>query len=53
MISAKTSTQIGAKINRREFDLIGIINFLAASLRPSARGCRRPQNPTTFGPTRR
>jgi len=32
---------------------VGIKSSLNINLAPSARGCKRPQNPTTLGPFRR
>jgi hypothetical protein len=33
--------------------LLGTINSLVTSFKPSAIGCNKPQKPTTFGPLRR
>ena len=49
-IRAKAKVKIGdnAKINLFEFS--GKIVSLVNSLIPSAKGCKRPKGPTTFGP---
>lgn len=41
---------MGANIKITKFALDGNIVSLTKSFKPSARGCNKPNNPTTFGP---
>ena len=43
---------IGAMMKRTPLALDGTIVSLSTSLRPSAKGCSRPNAPTTLGPRR-
>lgn len=52
-IRAKKNVKIGENTNKNVFDLLGTINSLVTSFKPSAIGCNKPQKPTTFGPLRR
>jgi len=40
-------------MNKNLFAWYGIINSLINAFNPSAKGCNKPQKPTTFGPLRR
>ena len=42
----------GAKINKKELELLGEIISLTNSLKPSPKGCNSPKTPTTLGPWR-
>jgi len=43
---------IGAAINIVKFALLGNTVSFKSNFRPSAKGCNKPKNPTTFGPLR-
>ena len=47
----KNSVKIGATRKLKVFELVGITVSLSRSLRPSARGCNKPNNPTLLGPS--
>jgi hypothetical protein len=49
----KNKANIGAIINTILLDLLGIIVSFINNFKPSAKGCKIPKNPTTFGPLRR
>jgi hypothetical protein len=49
----KNSVIIGAAKKQSLFDLLGKIISFKKSFKPSAIGCKIPQNPTTLGPRRR
>lgn len=44
---------MGEAINKTQLDLEGTIGCLRSNFKPSARAWRRPQKPTTLGPTLR
>ena len=44
---------MGAAKKITAFARVGINNSLNISLAPSAKGCNKPQKPTTLGPLRR
>lgn len=48
----KNSVKIGAKTKLKVLAFVGITVSFNKSLRPSAKGCNKPQKPTTFGPDR-
>ena len=50
LIILKTNTIIGATKKIIAFARVGINNSLKTNFAPSANGCNKPQNPTTFGP---
>ena len=50
LIKLKNRVIAGANTNKNLFALFGIITSLIISLKPSAKGCKKPQNPTTLGP---
>jgi hypothetical protein len=52
-IILKTKTIMGAIKKIVAFARVGIKSSLNVSLAPSAKGCNKPQKPTTFGPFRR
>jgi hypothetical protein len=52
-IILKIKTITGAIKKIVAFARVGINNSLKISLAPSAKGCSKPQNPTTLGPFRR
>jgi hypothetical protein len=52
-IILKIKTIIGATKKIVALARVGINNSLNISFAPSAKGCNKPQNPTTFGPFRR
>jgi len=43
----------GENINKKLLDLIGIIISFKINFKPSANGCKKPKNPTIFGPVLR
>ena len=49
-IKLKLKVSTGDNINRNLLDLLGIGLSLINNFKPSANGCKRPQNPTTSGP---
>ncbi len=49
----KVKTIMGAAKKITAFARVGTNNSLNISLAPSAKGCNKPQKPTTFGPLRR
>ena len=51
-ISAVRKVIIGAMRNSMPLALDGTIVSFSISLRPSAKGCSRPNGPTTLGPRR-
>jgi len=51
-ISAVMKVIMGAMMNSTALALEGTIVSFSTSLRPSAKGCRRPKGPTTLGPRR-
>jgi hypothetical protein len=48
----KNKAIIGASKNIILFDLLGIIVSFINNFKPSAKGCKIPKIPTTFGPLR-
>ena len=50
--SAVMKVSIGAMMNRTPLALDGTIVSFSTSFRPSAKGCSRPNGPTTLGPRR-
>jgi hypothetical protein len=52
-LKLKIKVKIGAKINKPLLERVGIIISFITSFKPSAKGCSKPQNPTTSGPRRR
>jgi hypothetical protein len=52
-IKLKKKTKPGAAMNKKRLVLDGIIVSLTINFKPSAIGCSKPNQPTTFGPTRR
>ena len=50
--SAIAKLKHGAKRNKTQLDLTGIITSLSSSFKPSANAWRTPQNPVTLGPLR-
>ena len=51
-ISAVMKVIMGAMMNSIELALEGTMVSFSNSFRPSARGCSRPNGPTTLGPRR-
>ena len=51
-IIARTKVSIGAIRKTTRFAPVGMINSLVISLSASAKGCSRPNGPTTLGPMR-
>ena len=49
---ARAKVSIGAIRNRRRFDPDGMIVSFIIIFSASAKGCSRPNGPTTFGPLR-
>lgn len=49
-IKLNKSVRIGENTNKKLLDFMGIISSFMTNFRPSANGCKIPQNPTTFGP---
>jgi len=52
-VKLKTKVKIGAKTNKPLLERVGTIISLMTNFKPSAKGCSKPQNPTTSGPRRR
>ena len=52
LIKLKNNVIPGAITNKNLFALFGIITSLITNLKPSAKGCKKPHKPTTFGPFR-
>jgi hypothetical protein len=52
-IKAKNKVKKGPKTNKNLLAFVGIIISLTTNFNPSAKGCKNPQIPTTFGPLRR
>ena len=50
LIKLKNKVIPGANKNKNLFALFGTITSFIISLKPSAKGCKNPQNPTTLGP---
>ena len=50
--SAMAKLSQGAKRNKTQLDLTGIITSLSKSFKPSANAWSTPQNPVTLGPLR-
>ncbi len=50
--SAIAKLKQGAKRNKTQLDLTGMITSLSSSFKPSANAWRIPQNPVTLGPLR-
>lgn len=48
----KNKVKTGAKIKLKVLAFVGITVSLIKSFKPSARGCKRPKKPITFGPLR-
>lgn len=48
----KKNVKIGAKIKLNVLAFVGITVSLRSNFKPSANGCNKPKNPTTFGPFR-
>jgi hypothetical protein len=48
----KSSVKTGAKTKLKVLALVGITVSLSNSFNPSAKGCNKPQKPTTLGPFR-
>jgi hypothetical protein len=46
----KNKVKNGPKINKKLFVFEGIISSLITNFKPSAKGCKKPQIPTIFGP---
>lgn len=46
----RTKVSRGAKLNKNLFALIGTIISFTNNFKPSAKGCNKPQKPTTLGP---
>jgi len=42
--------RIGENTNKKLLDFIGIISSFITNFKPSAKGCKKPQKPTTLGP---
>lgn len=53
MVKAITKAMHGDKIKIIQLARTGIITSFNNNFNPSAKACRIPQNPTTFGPRRR
>lgn len=49
----KKKAKIGPIINKERLALKGTFVSFKANFKPSAKGCNKPKNPTTFGPRRR
>lgn len=52
LVKLTEATIKGASRKIKALDLLGIIISLSSNFKPSTKGCKRPQNPTTFGPWR-
>lgn len=49
----KTNVKYGLNTKSRALARFGIIISLIINFKPSAKGCSKPQGPTTLGPKRR